>query len=196
MGVLDALRTTRASLAEHEAAKTEEERARREAERDPAVVEAAQMLGMKDSEIVSVAEADEGLIIVTSDRVELVLVPPDQPDAAGKVGLMFLVKPRGDMVTDFPVYTHEGDTQPVVPVETDPGKVPPAALVELIEEAAPAEQEQTTEAPGPDDAKPLAERSKKELLATIDDLRADGKTIDIPPKATNADLVALIEEAD
>jgi hypothetical protein len=188
MGVLDALRSTRASLAEHDAAKTADEIARREAERDPAVVEAAQMLGMKDSEVVSVEEADEGLVITTTDGSQLVLVSPDRPDGAGKVGLMFLRKPRPDMVTDFPVYA-SGDSKDAAPSAPEvsltgdaPAEPAPAELVELVDTTA-----------GEPGVKPLDKLTKKELLAKIDDLRAAGADIDIPAKSSNADLIALIE---
>lgn len=170
MGVLDKLRDARTAIADHEAAKTAEELERREAERDPAVVEAAQMLGMKESEIVSVDEADEGLVIVTHDGVHLVLVAPDHPDALGKVGLMFLDKPAADMVTDFPVYARDVDDTAAEPetVEGDPAV---------------------------EDEPPLEKRSKRALADMIEKLNADGAGIEVPAKATKADLVALLQAA-
>lgn len=166
MGLLDTFRSTRTALAEHDNAKTAEEARRVEAEQDPVAVEAAQLLGMKPSEIVSVDDTDVGHVIVTSDGSQMVLVPPDRPDAAGKVGLMFLVAPKHDMVTDFPIYAHDVTDEP-------PATEEPVA--------------ETTEAG--ETPKLLDEHSKAELVAL-----ADAAAVDVPPKATKADLVALLQE--
>jgi hypothetical protein len=63
---------------------------------------AAQLLGAKESEIVSIGDAPAGVVIATADGGAYIVVPDDRPDREGKTGLMLLAAP-----SDAPVLFDE-----------------------------------------------------------------------------------------
>lgn len=76
-------------------------------------------LGMKEAEIIDAIDSEAGLVVAIADGTQLIIVPPETPDADGKTGVMFFTAPTlpGDKeyTGDFPVYSQ--------PLETDPADV-------------------------------------------------------------------------
>lgn len=70
------------------------------------IAEAAQLLGMKESEVVAVTGSPAGDLITTVDGT--VLVYCFAPDADGKTGLMFLAAPTEHYGGSFPIYAQPG----------------------------------------------------------------------------------------
>jgi hypothetical protein len=70
--------------------------------------DAAALLGVPVSEVRSVESSPAGDVIVTTDGVAYVAVSEDQPDGAGRCGLMYLAAPHERYGDSFPVYTAPG----------------------------------------------------------------------------------------
>lgn len=64
-------------------------------------------LGVPEREVFAVEDAEEGVIVTTTDGQRYVEVPADRPDLDGKTGLMFLRPPTPTYNGTFPVYAHE-----------------------------------------------------------------------------------------
>ena len=70
--------------------------------------DAAALLGVPVSEVRSVESSPAGDVVVTTDGVAYLVVPADQPDGAGRSGLMYLSAPHERYGDSFPVYTAPG----------------------------------------------------------------------------------------
>lgn len=75
------------------------------------IAAAAELLGVPEREILGVDDSPAGPVIRTSG-VAYVVVPDDQPDGAGKTGLMYLAAPVERYTDSFPVYTAPVDLTP------------------------------------------------------------------------------------
>ncbi len=84
--------------------------------------EAAQVLGMKKREVLSVQDSPAGPVIETFDGCAYIVVPDDLPDAAGRTGLMLFRAPSANGSWAMPVYEQPGaaDTE-VEPAPDDDG---------------------------------------------------------------------------
>ena len=76
--------------------------------------DAAELLGVPESEIVEVLDGPAGDLISTTDGQTYVHLPADSPDASGRSGLMFLQPPHDGYIGPFPVYDGTVTTAPVV----------------------------------------------------------------------------------
>lgn len=70
------------------------------------IAEAAALLGMKESEVVDVADSPAGDLITTVGGT--VLLNCEVPDADGKTGLMYLAAPTETYGGSFPIYAQPG----------------------------------------------------------------------------------------
>lgn len=76
--------------------------------------EAAEISGMKQSEITGLEDAPAGVLIHVFDGSTLIWVDPKNPDDEGKSGLMYLTAPHDPYFGALPVYT-----QPVTKADVD-----------------------------------------------------------------------------
>lgn len=97
--------------------------------------EAAAVLGMKTEELRDVEDSPAGVLLTTIDGCRFILVPEDQPDAAGNSGLMLLVRPNDTGDWPMPVFAQPGvqgdeaeadDGQTIVVGEPAAEPAPPA----------------------------------------------------------------------
>lgn len=84
--------------------------------------EAARLLSLQEDEVHDVADSPAGVIVKTGDGVDYVIVEPDNPDAEGRHGVMFLAAPTANYGGTFPVYAQPGPVQ--APLETPPAPPP------------------------------------------------------------------------
>lgn len=125
-----------------------EERERRAAEIPPAHIEAAEIVRVRPSEIVSVREAPEGLVITIRPSTAYVLVPEDRPDAEGKTGLMLLwPTPSPSTNRAFPVYARALPKSEPEPEPPPPWRPPWLTVAEAEQWAAAHETPNTTTTP-------------------------------------------------
>lgn len=90
----------------------------------PTKADGARALSIEENEVATVADSPAGLIVITTDGVHYVVVDEDNPDAAGRHGVMFLVPPKLPYHGTFPVYS-----QPEIPAEAVLEPVDPDTLV-------------------------------------------------------------------
>lgn len=70
--------------------------------------EAAAVLGIKTDELRDVEDSPAGALLTTTDGCRYIVVPEDQPDAAGNSGLMLLVRPNATGDWPMPVFAQPG----------------------------------------------------------------------------------------
>lgn len=99
----------------------------------PTKADGARALSIEENEVEAVADSPAGLIVVTTDGVRYIVVDEDNPDAAGRCGVMFLVPPKLPYHGTFPVYSQPGIPAEdlVEPVDPDE-RVPDVSQRELL----------------------------------------------------------------
>lgn len=70
--------------------------------------EAAALLSLEEDEVVDCDDTPAGPVIRTKDGNAYIVVPKDQPDAAGQHGVMYLVPPSPTYSGNFPVFRQPG----------------------------------------------------------------------------------------
>lgn len=147
---------------------------------DANIARAAKTLSMRPTDITSADEAPAGFVIGTADGVSYIDVPADQPDAEGKTGLMFLVKPNPQRTYTFPVYAPHEDEQPA---DEDPDDAPPADADSITPP--------TTPEPPPRSGKGSGEKAWREWVAA----HPDADLVDLSDAESRDDVVAAAEDA-
>lgn len=71
------------------------------------IAEAADAIGMKEREVVSVTDSPAGSIVTTFDGNAVIVVDADRPDAAGQTGP--LIYAQVDPKASFPIGTFAGE---------------------------------------------------------------------------------------
>lgn len=70
--------------------------------------DAAALLSLEENEVHDVLDSPAGVLIKTTDGQTYIVVPEDNPDADGKVGVMFLSAPSPKYGGTFPVFAQPG----------------------------------------------------------------------------------------
>lgn len=147
---------------------------------DANIARAAKTLSMRPTDITSADEAPAGFVIGTADGVSYIDVPADHPDADGKTGLMFLVKPNPERTYTFPVYAPHEDEQPV----DEPPADEPAGDADSIT-APPAPE------PPPRSGKGSGEKAWRAWVAA----HPDADLVDLDGAESRDDVIAAAEDA-
>lgn len=101
----------------------------------------ARALKISEDEVAAVRDADEGLIVTTTDGVQYIVVDKGRPDANGRHGVMFLVPPTPRYRGDFPVFCQAppGLGAPGPMIQTDVGLIPRSGAANIPDPSTPAD---------------------------------------------------------
>lgn len=104
----------------------------------PTIEDGARALSISADEVALVNDDDRGLIVVTTDGVQYIVVDEDHADSQGRHGVMYLVAPSPRYSGSFPVYEPTlGAVGPMI--QTDVGLIPQSGATNIPDPSTPGD---------------------------------------------------------